>query len=70
MAKREKVEIPVTVRFTRAQLDAVETAAAALGIERAQFIRMGALRECGWKPPIPAPVIPLREKKVPNDRRA
>lgn len=59
----EKGLIPVTVRFTRSQLDAVEAMAEALAIDRAQFIRMGALRECGWTPPKPVPVLPLPKSR-------
>lgn len=61
--------VPVTVRFTPAQLAAVEAAAESLGIDRAQYIRMGALRECGWSPQKPAPVVPIRaraDEKTPS----
>lgn len=54
---------PVTVRFNPSQLAAVEAAAESLGIDRAQFIRMGALRECGWTPQKPAPVLPLHKSR-------
>jgi len=45
--------IPVTVRFEPRQLLAIEEAAARILITRAEYIRMGALRECGWIDPKP-----------------